>query len=174
MEHPMQASVKKLTSSNGKSKNSSVPTTCWKFCSAYLCERVWSSLQECASVVIVVVINKQRLPSINRQKIFPLTSKTAYAQAVGWMQLSQQEFAARLTYRMNLQQTGGGQQDLHIVFSYRDLTGVGVIDELTQSRHINIVQTNRTLIALQHIIWVGEVKWSVVVRKLKFEDSYLL
>ncbi|KNC30872.1 hypothetical protein FF38_01585 [Lucilia cuprina] len=25
-----------LTSSNGSNKNSSVPTTCWKFCNAYL------------------------------------------------------------------------------------------------------------------------------------------
>lgn len=39
-----------LTSLNGSRRNSSVPTTCWKFCSAYLWDRVCSSLHEWASV----------------------------------------------------------------------------------------------------------------------------
>lgn len=39
-----------LTSVNGNRRNSSVPTTCWKFCSAYLWDLVWSSLHEWASV----------------------------------------------------------------------------------------------------------------------------
>lgn len=39
-----------LTSLNGNKRNSSVPTTCWKFCKAYLCDLVWSSLHEWASV----------------------------------------------------------------------------------------------------------------------------
>lgn len=44
--------TQKRTSLNGKSKNSSVPTTCWKFCNAYLCDRVCSSLHECASAKV--------------------------------------------------------------------------------------------------------------------------
>lgn len=39
-----------LTSLNGNKRNSSVPTTCWKFCNAYLCDLVCSSLHEWASI----------------------------------------------------------------------------------------------------------------------------
>lgn len=42
--------INSSTSLIGSSKNSSVPTTCWKFCKAKQCDLMWSSLQECISV----------------------------------------------------------------------------------------------------------------------------
>lgn len=41
--------INSSTSANGSKRNSSVLTTCWKFCSAKQCDFVCSSLHECVS-----------------------------------------------------------------------------------------------------------------------------
>lgn len=58
--------------------------------------------------------------------------KAAYAQAVGGMQLAQQELTAGIPHRVHLQQSGRGQQHLYVLLGDRDLAGVGVIDQLPQ------------------------------------------
>ena len=77
--------------------------------------------------------------------------KTSYSEAVGRMQLPQEEFAAGFAHFLHLQDAAGGQEDLNVVRCYDDLAGVGVLDEEIDGRGVQVVDGNFGLAVFFHV-----------------------
>jgi hypothetical protein len=84
--------------------------------------------------------------------------EAADAEAVGGVQLAQQELAAGLAHLLHLQHAAGGQQDLHVVRGYDDLAGVGVLDEEVDRGGVQVVDGHLGLAVLLHVTWGSGVR----------------
>ena len=66
----------------------------------------------------------------------------AYAEAVGGVELALEVLAAHLLHLLQLQQTGGGQEGLHVVLLDHQAARVAEVDERVERRRVHLVDVD--------------------------------
>lgn len=114
----------------------------------------------CSLTESVKVFQESRSLSNRWEKVKALfTCKTSYPQAVGGVQLFQQEFTAGLPDILHLQNATRGEQNLHVVGRYDYLSGVRVFYEQLYRRGVHLVKDHLVAAMLLHVPYGRALKW---------------